>query len=184
MRMLRNGFRCSRRRALAMRRALVHTLKGVAASLELAEIAALARTLEDRLQAGATDDRAGLIPRLAAAAVRLAVAAGWRLDRRDVVLVEVTPVPEPPVTGQVVDFASAATANARAALREQTADKASLRGMVLPALPKLWGMSPGERDADPISEAIMRLDYDVVHWRFWMRAMRRSAICEGISPHE
>lgn len=138
---------------------LVHTLKGVAASLELAEIAALARTLEDRLQAGATDDRAGLIPRLAAA-VRLAVAAGARLDRRDVVPVEVTPAPEPPVTGQVVDFASAATANARAALREQICRQSLSARHGFASFAETLGMSPGERDADPISEAIMRLDYD------------------------
>lgn len=138
---------------------LAHTLRGVAASLELTEIAALTRALEDRLHDEGGDDPAALIPEFAAA-VRLAVAAGARLDRRD------TPTTAAPVaavssaSGQVVDFAAAAASSAHEALREQICRQSLSARRGFASFAEAVGMTPGERDADPISEAIMRLDYD------------------------
>ncbi|MFO1164490.1 MAG: response regulator, partial [Paracoccus sp. (in: a-proteobacteria)] len=166
----------------AMMRRLVHTLKGVAASLNWPKSRLWLRNAW-RIwpQAGATDDRAGLIPscRRRPAGRGRRGASGPARCRPG----RVTPVPEPPVTGQVVDFASAATANARAALREQICRQSLSARHGFASFAETLGMSPGERDADPISRrscgsTMMR------HWHFWMRAMRRSAICEGISPHE
>ena len=50
--------------------------------------------------------------------------------------------------------------NARAALREQICRQSLSARHGFASFAETLGMSPGERDADPISEAIMRLDYD------------------------
>ncbi len=130
---------------------LAHSLKGMAAALELAEVAELARQVEDWLGAGMPGDGAALLSPLSRA-VGQAVAAAATLD-------------EPgateggaPAPSKVVDIAVAA--RAREALRDQICRQSLSARRGFHDFAEVMGMSSGERDQDPIGDAIMRLDYD------------------------
>lgn len=130
---------------------LAHSLKGVAASLELAEVAELARQVEDWLGASMPGDGAALLSPLARA-VGQAVAVAATLDESGPAE-GVAPAPS-----KVVDIAVAA--RAREALRDQICRQSLSARRGFHDFAEVMGMSSGERDQDPIGDAIMRLDYD------------------------
>ena len=124
---------------------LAHSLKGVARSLELAEVPEIAGRLEQRCRQGQTDDLAATIAALAAA-LAPAIAAAQRLGPAAPVA---RPAPAAPLP----------LAGAREALREQIRRGSLSARRGFDAYADALGLPAGARGAHPIFAALQRLDY-------------------------
>ena len=140
---------------------LAHGLRGVAASLGLAMIAAGARQIEEGLRAGQGQGMAALLPGLDRD-IRAAMEAVDRLDGT-----AAGSAPQMPAGGvdgagasggQVIDLA--AVSAARDLLRDQIGRQSLSARRSFQNFAEAVGMGVDERDADPIGDALMRLDYD------------------------
>ncbi|TRW98299.1 response regulator [Paracoccus sp. M683] len=136
---------------------LAHGLKGVASSLELAEVAAIARRLEDRLRAGQEDGMGSLLSDLGDA-MREAMAAVALLDGGPVAQGDQIAATMP-ATGQGKILNLSEAAEARRALREQINRHSLSARKGFQNYAEIMGMTLDERDVDPIGIAILRLDY-------------------------
>ncbi|MBA4490204.1 response regulator [Paracoccus sp. S1E-3] len=134
---------------------LAHGLRGVAASLELAQVATVAREIEDNLRSGRENRMTDLLLELDDA-IRPAIAAVDRLGGLAVAPEPVTGDAQP--SDRIVDLATAI--HARDSLRDLISRQSLSARRGFHDYAAVMGMSPGERDLDPIGEAIQRLDYD------------------------
>lgn len=134
---------------------LAHTLKSVAGSLELAEVPDLAGQIEAALGAGESGAVAGLIAELADR-MAPAIAAANSLQ----------PAPsqasaDAPAAARI-NAASHASAEARAArdaLRQQLCRRSLSARAGFHAFADALGLDAGTRDAHPVLQALLRLDY-------------------------
>lgn len=134
---------------------LAHNLRGVAASLELGQVATVAREIEDDLRAGRENRVTDLLLELDDA-IRPAIAAVDRLE---------SPIAAPerdagaaPPSGWTVDVAAAL--HARDSLREPITRQSLSARHGFHDYAEAMGMTASERDLDPLGAAIQSLDYD------------------------
>lgn len=132
---------------------LAHNLRGVAASLELPEVAVVARQLEECLQTGSDDLMTGLLLRLDDA-IRPAIAAADHLAE--------TATDDPVAAtrfsgGGVVDLLE--VQHAREALRDQISRHSLSARRGFENFADAMGMTAQERGSDPMGAAIRGLDY-------------------------
>ncbi len=133
-------------------RRLAHTLKGVAGSLELAEVHQAAAKVETLLATGATDEALAALAELLAA-LAPAIEAADRLEKGAGHGPTITAVPSPAVDPLLVTIA-----------REKLRDLVSRRSLgaraAFAALADTLGLSAADRTSHPLHQAIQRLDYD------------------------
>ena len=133
---------------------LAHSLRGVAASLGLTSVSNVARQLEGLVQSGREGQISDLLLELDDA-MRAAVTAADRLNET-----AEPDIPRSPEVGrgQLIDLA--AVTHAREALRDQIRRQSLSARRGFFSFAEAMGMSPHERDSDPLGLAIMRLEYD------------------------
>lgn len=132
---------------------LAHSLRGVAASLELTQIAQIVRQFEDSVGAGQDDQITGLLLALDDA-IRPAVAAADQLEGAPSLGAAVIPRN----AMQAINFAAAAYA--REVLRDQIVRQSLSARRGFDNFADAMGMTLAERDSDPIGVAILQLNYD------------------------
>lgn len=130
-------------------RRFAHTLKGVAGSLELPGVQALAADIERRIAAG---DREGLPGRLEALGREIApaIAAARSLGSN---------TPDGPTGGGQAAVSETQIASARAVLREQLQRRSLKARSSFDAFADVMGLAGEARNSHPIRQALDRLDY-------------------------
>ncbi|AUH34814.1 hybrid sensor histidine kinase/response regulator [Paracoccus tegillarcae] len=131
---------------------LAHSLKGVAASLELADVVAPAQAIEDLLRSGHQTGFDDLMAELRVAVQSAVNAAASLIPDRS------APARMPDQAAEVTDITAAMTArdDLRDKLGRQSLSARRAYGTFADAL----GLTPEQREQDPMGEALLRLDYD------------------------
>lgn len=127
---------------------MAHTLRGVAASLELAQVPALAAQIETLLAKGLTDDLPDLLDRLDAAMAPAIAAAGTLVPAVDPAPVDRPAAPD-----------AFRVESLQANLRDQIARRSLAARSVFDDLADALSMPEAERRDHPVRHALQNLDY-------------------------